>query len=95
MSETLLATKLYIPSLHPQIIQRQSVLELMNAGLSIGKRLTLVCAPAGYGKTTLVCEWLQRIPHACWVSLEKGDNDLRLFFSYLIPFGIHTPPLAA
>ncbi len=84
MSETLLATKLYIPPLHPQIIQRQSILELMNAGLSIGKRLILLCAPAGYGKTTLVCEWLQKIPHACWVSLEKGDNEPRLFFSYLI-----------
>jgi LuxR family transcriptional regulator, maltose regulon positive regulatory protein len=84
LAETILATKLYIPSLHPQAIQRQSILELMNAGLSIGKRLILVCAPAGYGKTTLVCEWLQKIPHACWVSLEKGDNDPRLFFSYLI-----------
>ena len=84
MSETLLATKLYIPSLHPQIIQRQSVLGLMNAGLSIEKRLILLCAPAGYGKTTLVCEWLQKIPHACWVSLEKGDNDPRRFFSYFV-----------
>jgi len=84
LSETLLATKLYIPSLHPQIIQRQPILDLMNDGLSIGKRLTLVCAPAGYGKTTLVCEWLQKIPRACWISLEKGDNDPRLFFSYLI-----------
>lgn len=64
MSETLLATKLYIPSLLSQILQRQSILELMNDGLSIEKRLTLVCAPAGYGKTTLVCEWLQKNPHA-------------------------------
>ena len=84
MSETILATKLYIPSLHPQAIQRQSIMDLMNAGLSIGKRLSLVCAPAGYGKTTLVCEWLQKIPHACWISLDKSDNDPRLFFSYLI-----------
>jgi LuxR family maltose regulon positive regulatory protein len=84
LAETLLATKLYIPSLHPQIIQRQSILELMNAGLSIEKRLILLCAPAGYGKTTLVCEWLQEIAHACWISLEKGDNDPRRFFSYLV-----------
>lgn len=84
MPEALLATKLYIPSLHRQIIQRQSILELMNAGLSMEKRLILLCAPAGYGKTTLVCEWLQEISHACWVSLEKGDNDPRRFFSYLI-----------
>jgi LuxR family transcriptional regulator, maltose regulon positive regulatory protein len=84
LSETLLATKLYIPSLHPQVIQRQSILELMNAGLSIEKRLILLCAPAGYGKTTLVCEWLQKIPQACWISLDKRDNEPRLFFSYLI-----------
>lgn len=84
MSETILATKLYIPSLHPQAIQRQSILELMNIGLSIGKRLILVCAPAGYGKTTIVCEWLQKIPQACWISVDKSDNDPRLFFSYLI-----------
>ena len=84
MPETLLATKLYIPSLHPQVIQRQSILELMNAGLSMQKRLILLCAPAGYGKTTLVCEWLQTVPDACWVSLEKGDSEPRRFFSYLI-----------
>lgn len=84
MSETILATKLYIPSLHPQVIQRHSILELINVGLSIEKRLVLVCAPAGYGKTTLVCEWLQRIPQACWISLDKSDDEPRLFFSYLI-----------
>jgi LuxR family transcriptional regulator, maltose regulon positive regulatory protein len=60
------------------------MLDLMDEGLSVGKRLTLICAPAGYGKTTLVCEWLQKIPGACWVSLDKSDNDVRLFFSYLI-----------
>jgi LuxR family transcriptional regulator, maltose regulon positive regulatory protein len=84
LPETLLSTKLYIPSLHTQVVLRQSILDLMNDGLSIGKRLTLVCAPAGYGKTTLVCEWLQKIPQPCWISLDKSDNDTRLFFSYLI-----------
>ena len=84
MPETILATKLYIPSLHSQIIQRPSILDVMNDGLSIEKRLILVCAPAGYGKTTLVCEWLQGIHQSCWISLEKGDNEPRLFFSYLI-----------
>jgi LuxR family transcriptional regulator, maltose regulon positive regulatory protein len=59
-------------------------LDLLDRGLSKDKRLILVCAPAGYGKTTLVCEWLQNISNVCWISLEKTDNDPRLFFSYLV-----------
>ena len=84
MSETLLATKLYLPTLPPRILRRQSLLDSLASGLSAEKRLILVCAPAGYGKTTLVCEWLQNVSNVCWISLEKSDSDPRLFFSYLI-----------
>jgi LuxR family maltose regulon positive regulatory protein len=52
--------------------------------VSAEKRLILVCAPAGYGKTTLVREWLQDVSNVCWISLEKSDSDARRFFSYLI-----------
>ena len=84
MLQTLLETKLYLPPLPPQTVARQGLLDLLESGLSLEKRLVLVCAPAGYGKTTLVCEWLQSASNVCWVSLEKSDNDPRLFFSYLI-----------
>lgn len=84
MSETLLATKLYLPSLPPRILHRHSLLDLLASGLSVEKRLILVCAPAGYGKTTLICEWLERASNVCWISLERSDSDPRLFFSYLI-----------
>lgn len=84
MPETLLATKLYIPVLHPQALERKALLDRMDNELSTGKRLVLVCAPAGYGKTTLVCVWLSRIPNTCWLSLEKSENDPRLFLSYII-----------
>lgn len=84
MPETLLATKLYLPPLPPRVLQRQSLLDLLESGLTPEKRLILVCASAGYGKTTLVCEWLENHSNVCWVSLEKSDNDPRLFFSYLI-----------
>jgi LuxR family maltose regulon positive regulatory protein len=84
LPEILLATKLYHPSIPSQILRRQPLLDLLESGLAAEKRLILVCAPAGYGKTTLVCEWLQNISNACWISLEKGDNDPRLFFSYLV-----------
>lgn len=84
MPETLLATKLHIPALHPHALERTTLLDRMDEELSAGKRLILVCAPAGYGKTTLVCNWLRRLPEACWLSLAKSDNDLRLFLSYLV-----------
>lgn len=63
---------------------RQSLLDQLHGDFSHEKRLILVCAPAGYGKTTLVCEWLQNDSTVSWVSLEKSDNDPRLFFSYVI-----------
>ena len=84
MPQTLIATKLYIPPLPSRIIRRSSLLDLLESGLSAEKRLILVCAPAGYGKTTLVCEWLQNVSNVCWISLEKSDNEPRLFFSYLV-----------
>ncbi len=56
MSTPILATKLYIPPPRPDRVRRQRLIERLNEGLS-GK-LTLVSAPAGFGKTTLICEWV-------------------------------------
>ena len=56
----LLATKLYIPASHPNLVSRPRLIQRLDEGLRPGCRLTLVSAPAGFGKTMLVAEWLQR-----------------------------------
>ncbi|USB33152.1 LuxR C-terminal-related transcriptional regulator [Paenibacillus sp. YPG26] len=53
--------------------------------MGLHRKLTLVSAPAGYGKTTLVCEWLADCGRpAAWLSLEQGDNELARFLTYMI-----------
>ena len=54
---SLLATKLYVPPTRPELVSRPRLLERLNAGLD-GK-LTVISAPAGFGKTTLVASWLE------------------------------------
>ena len=83
MPDTLLSTKLYIPLPRPDLVARPRLIERLEEGTR-GK-LTLVSAPAGYGKSTLVSEWIAhtKIP-ATWLSLEASDNDIARFFSYLI-----------
>jgi LuxR family maltose regulon positive regulatory protein len=82
----LLTTKLYVPRAHPNLVPRPRLGELLNEGM--GRKLTLISAPAGFGKTTLMSEW--RMMHLgseyplAWVSLEEGDNDLMRFLTYLI-----------
>ena len=56
MSTPILATKLYIPPLRPKVVSRPRLIERLNEGLH--RKLTLISAPAGFGKTTLVSEWL-------------------------------------
>lgn len=81
----LLQTKLYIPPARSGLIPRPRLNEKLNAGLN--GRLTLVSAPAGFGKTTLVTEWLSQFAghssQIAWYSLDKDDNDLHRFFSYV------------
>jgi LuxR family maltose regulon positive regulatory protein len=85
MSDTLLATKFYIPPALPNLVSRQRLFERLDEGLQRGNRLTLISAPAGYGKTTLLGGWIRRskFPTA-WLSLDAGDNDPARFLSYLI-----------
>ena len=82
MASTLLSTKLYIPTPHQETISRPHLVSKLNAGLS-GK-LTLVSAPAGFGKTTLISEWIQQtnLP-AAWLTLDKDDNNLVRFITHL------------
>jgi LuxR family maltose regulon positive regulatory protein len=83
MAAPLLTTKLYIPPVRPEIVPRPRLIEHLDAGLE--RKLTLVSAPAGYGKTTLISAWLHAagVPFA-WLSLDEGDNDPVRFFTYLI-----------
>ena len=79
----LLTTKLYLPPVRANLVARPRLIQRLNEGLT--RKLTLVSAPAGFGKTTLVSEW---IPHSrwcvVWVSLDEGDNDPTRFWSYFI-----------
>lgn len=82
-AEQLISTKLYTPNNPPNFIARPRLLAKMSRTLQC--RLTTVTAPPGYGKTTLVGDWIRRL--SCpsgWISLDKGENDLQRFWSYVI-----------
>jgi LuxR family maltose regulon positive regulatory protein len=85
MLSTLLATKLYRPHPTPNLLARPRLTQRLDEGLRNGHRLFLVVAPAGYGKTTLVTDWLDKagVPSA-WLLLDQGDNDLVRFFTYVV-----------
>jgi LuxR family maltose regulon positive regulatory protein len=85
MSAPILATKLYIPPPRSKIVLRPCLIERLNEGLSAGCKLTILSAPAGFGKTTLVSEWaaICGMPVA-WLSLDEGDNDPTSFLAYLV-----------
>src|SRR6266511_1222351 len=83
MSAPILATKLYIPPPRPKLIPRLHLINQLNDGLS--RKLTLISAPAGFGKTMLVSEWVASYERpVAWLSLDEGDNDLPRFLTYLI-----------
>ena len=88
--EPLLKTKLSAPQLRARLVHRPRLLSLMAETTS--RALALICAPAGYGKTTLLSEWLagQRHtesaggPAVCWVALDEQDNDPHRFLRYMV-----------
>ncbi|HEV2580613.1 MAG TPA: transcriptional regulator, partial [Ktedonobacteraceae bacterium] len=78
-----LATKLYIPRHRPNVVSRPRLIERLNE--SLHRNLTLISAPAGFGKTTLVSEWLAGGHRpAAWLSLDEGENDPARFLTYLV-----------
>ncbi|MBI9050682.1 MAG: hypothetical protein JEZ00_14770 [Anaerolineaceae bacterium] len=85
---TLLNTKFHIPKIQSGMVLRTQLIDELNSGRS-GK-LTLVTAPAGFGKTTLVAEWIneqvQKEDHrnVAWLSLDDGDNSLHQFWIYVV-----------
>jgi LuxR family transcriptional regulator, maltose regulon positive regulatory protein len=83
MMNTLLETKLFIPKIHTDLVPRTHLIEQLNEGLS--RKLTLVSGPAGFGKTSLVLDWISSLDRpAAWLSLDEGDNNLITFFAYLV-----------
>ena len=89
MSTPTLATKLYIPPSRPKAVLRPGLIERLNEGLSAGHKLTLIAAPAGFGKTTLVSEWVAGCAarpkvRVAWLSLDAGDSDPARFLAYLV-----------
>src|SRR3954452_13700847 len=83
MPTAVLATKLYIPPPPPKVVLRPRLVERLNEGLH--RKLTLISAPAGFGKTTLVSEWLAGGGRqVAWLSLDEGDSDPTRFLTYLV-----------
>ena len=82
-AEVVITTKLFRPSLRQQTVQRKRLHDVLRLGRTLP--LTLVVAPAGWGKSTLVAEWLAHDGiTAGWVSLDGGDNDPMRFWRYLL-----------
>jgi len=85
VSDIFLTTKIRIPPLRSKLINRTNLIQRLNDGIVHNKRLTIVSAPAGYGKSTLLSEWASRmeIPVA-WLSLENDENSPIRFWNYFV-----------
>jgi LuxR family maltose regulon positive regulatory protein len=85
MPAPILATKLYRPPPRPGAVLRPRLSARLDAGLAAGHRLTLIAAPAGFGKTTLVSEWGTACGQpVAWLSLDASDSDPARFLAYLV-----------
>jgi LuxR family maltose regulon positive regulatory protein len=83
MKPSILYTKLQRPPVAPDIVSRNRLTQLLDEGRK--RPLSLISAPAGYGKSTLASHWTATYDGPCgWVSLDKSDNDLRQFLNYLV-----------
>jgi LuxR family maltose regulon positive regulatory protein len=84
MSAPLITTKLFIPPTRPDFISRPRLIDQLNSGLL--RKLTLLSAPAGFGKSSLLSSWAEQLrpaTHIAWLSLDERDNDLSRFLTYL------------
>lgn len=85
MSTPILAAKLYPPPPRPQLVPRPRLFERLHQGLQLRRKLTLISAAAGFGKTTLLGEWLASCERSvAWLSLDESDNEPERFLAYLI-----------
>lgn len=79
----ILATKLYIPRPRVGLVSRPHLIRRLSEGES--RRLTLIAAQAGSGKTSLLSEWIPQTPHCVtWLTVDDGDNDSTRFWTYVI-----------
>ncbi|NPE30104.1 hypothetical protein HNV12_19550 [Methanococcoides sp. SA1] len=84
----MLKTKLFIPSTNANIVHRSELFDKLDQGLE--KKLTLISAPAGFGKTTVLSDWINvNNIQTAWYSIDKSDNDPVKFMTYFIA-GIQT-----
>lgn len=85
MRDPLLRTKLFIPPLRPNLVPRLRLVARLNQGLAQGHRLSLISAPAGFGKTTLLSRWIGSAARkTAWLSLDESDNDPQRFAAYMV-----------
>lgn len=96
MSTPILATKLHIPLPRPKVVLRPRLLARLDEGLTAGHKLILISAPAGFGKSTLVSEWVAALPSSplsreegpgvrvAWLSLDARDSDPTRFLAYVV-----------
>ena len=92
MTAPILITKFYIPPTRAELVHRPELVERLNNGLN--RKLTLISAPAGFGKTTLISHWLENLQadqeihrqpiRVAWLSLDQDDNDPVRFLTYFI-----------
>jgi LuxR family maltose regulon positive regulatory protein len=81
----LLATKLHQPPLPAKQVQRPHLIQRLNEGFKTGRQVTLISAPAGFGKTICVSAWVNALNYpVSWLSLDAADDDPGRFFSYLV-----------
>ena len=93
MTAPTLATKLYVSPPRPNAVPRPRLIARLNEGLLAGRKLALISAPAGFGKTTLASEWISTLTPApsptrrgeiAWLSLDENDSDLARFLVYFV-----------
>ena len=82
-STGLIRTRFYRPSLPGDFVERTRLIDQLNRGLD--RPLTLVSAPAGFGKSILVSSWLNTCPRpSAWLALDESVDDLTLFLPYFV-----------
>jgi LuxR family maltose regulon positive regulatory protein len=85
MDTALLTTKLYIPPPRANLVPRLRLIHRLDEGLRLGRRLTLILAPAGFGKTTLLSAWIAGLERpVAWLSFDESDSDPRRAAAYLV-----------
>ncbi len=85
-----LATKLHVPAPRPDLVVRPRLQRRLDTAAAVPTRMLLVCAPAGFGKTTVISQWLATVSdasppwRAAWVSLDSQDDDVRRFLAHVV-----------